>query len=224
MIKGKPVWDVALLTTLNRKLALLALALVAVVAVGAATSTAGRGPGGAIPLATPQPLSDAMVSALLAAAAADSRAGVTPGGRSTLVRPERFWESAGVCATDTEPHCAVVAVYDYATNAGSNVVLTLDAQPRVVRVDRNIVVPLTPEEDRRGYEVAEAIPAVAAFLAQGYQRTLSHEFAPSGPADICARHRCVALDWRDLGDLSRPQITAIVDLTTGNIVESSWDR
>jgi hypothetical protein len=213
---------VPLRNALNARLVFLAAALAATIGISAVASLAGRTDEGAIPLSTPEPIAGDLAAALVQAATSDPAAGLTPGGRRAVLPPERFWETEGVCAVAREAPCAVVAVYDYTTGKGSNVVLTLEAPPRVVRVQRDVVVPLSPEEARRGYELVEATAEFQRFLEAGYDRTLSHEFAPDGPGDPCFSHRCVILDWRDLQDSAKPQLTAIFDLTAERIIRASW--
>jgi hypothetical protein len=144
--------------------------------------------------------------------------------RRTVLPPSEWIEPSGACAAEDEPRCALVAIYDYATNQGVNVILTLDDSPAVVSktAGTDIFVDLSPEESAGGFVVAEQDPAVQAWLAQGYQRTYTHQFAPE-PGDPCAAVRCVAVDYTNEEPGKRLLRTAIVDLTNNRVVTRSTE-
>lgn len=208
---------------LNKKLAAATLAVVLLVAVSAAASLAGRNKDGSVTLRPPDPIAPNIAAAITSIVTSEPRAGLTPRGRTVVQPPDYYWQSSGPCIADPEPRCAIVAVYDYATRKGRNLITTLSANPTVVEVQENVVVALSTDEDRRGYEIAEATPGGRKIIADGYDRTLSHEFAPAGPSDPCFRDRCVLLDWRDFESDAKPQHTALVDLTTGQVLEATWE-
>lgn len=208
---------------LNKKLAAATLAALLLVAVSAIATLAGRNRDGSVTLQPPDPIAPSISSAITVLVAGEPRAGLTPGGRTVVQPPDYYWQSSGPCTADPDPKCAIVAVYDYNTHKGRNVITTLSANPRVVEVQENVVVALSSDEDRRGYEIAEATPGGQKIIADGYDRTLSHEFAPAGPSDPCFNDRCVLLDWRDFENDAKPQHTALVDLTTGQVLEATWE-
>ncbi len=202
-----------------RRLVTTVAVLVLLVAVGAATSMArGDDP---VALPPPAPMPDAMATRVMAAASSAPELGaVAPGSRRTVQRPSTWWAPEGACASEDEPRCAIVGVYDYATNQGTNVILTLDDPPQVVAVQSGVRVSLSPEEDLRGFEIAEGTSEVQALLAANYRRALSHEFAP-GRDDPCAKVRCVAVDFAppEPGELR----ALIIDLTNERVISRSWE-
>lgn len=208
---------------LSKKLAALTIAVVALVAVSAIATLAGRNRDGSVRLQPPDPIAPNVASAITKVVTETSRSGLTPGGRTVVQPPDYYWQASGPCLADPQPRCAIVAVYDYATRKGRNIITTLSANPQVLDVQENVPVALSPEEDRRGYEIAEATVGGRRIIAEGYDRTLSHDFAPAGPSDPCFRDRCVLLDWRDFENDAKPQHTALVNLTTGQVLEATWE-
>src|SRR5438093_5624195 len=113
------------------------------------------------PLATPSPIPADLAERLTSAALqAPGLPGAGAAARRTVLAPAKWWGATGPCIAENEPRCAAVAVYDYATDRGSLVILTLDDQPRLVaiRAVPGRAIPLSPEEGQQGFATAEGFP------------------------------------------------------------------
>ncbi len=212
--------------TLPRRNALPSLLVLFALVAAGAVSTWARGGDGS-PLTAPPPIEASLAARLQSAAVSAVNAGLPASGlrRRAGLPPTRWIDSRGPCATDDQPKCAAVAVYDYATNAGAMVVLTLDESPAVISQDLGpgVVVDLSPDESSRGFVVAERDPAIQAWLAAGYRPTYTHQFVPNPSDDPCLKVRCVAVDYTTTATGTPPLRTVIVDLTNEQIVMRSAD-